>query len=235
MESNATSGRRMSFRDDPRSSLLVIAVALAFLGITVVLDSRSLHLPGRPVGYLILVPVCVLPLAAWLGGGGAPGPSVAASREGFRRLWGRLLLASVATLGFSPFFVWQFRVYQNRYMLACGLLAVLALTAFLVCLLRVDQALFEHGGAHRILAEACQWLALALPPLTATVAVTVYAYAFRYGGRWVPMPVESPYSVWLRLPLWIRWMPIAPLAATCLLTLIAWMKIGNACHGEDLS
>ncbi len=215
---------RMATASEPRTlagggkpSFFILFIGLTGLFTTLYLDVHSLHLPEVPVSQMIVFPISLLLIATFVQEGAPDGlapPEIAR----FAILWERLRWSALVLLGLAPFAVWQFRLYENRYMLACGLLALVALVLFLVQLLRVEELLFTVRS-NVAMAAACRWTGVVLPPLTATVGVTVYAYAFRYGGRWLSTPVESPYSVWLKLPGWIQWMPVVPFSMVCMLTL----------------
>ncbi len=201
------------------SAFMGLALSLVFFALLVAVQASRPVLPGRPFDLLLLVPVAVMVVGAFMLRRCCDVDSSLFGGVDFRAHCERLSHLGVVVFLLAPFFCWQFRVYENTYMLLCGLFAVLAFIAFLVQLMRTEELFLSSFGRSR-LAWFTRLIAVALPPFAGTPLVAIYLNLFyRAGAGWSGSVFASPYLLWLRLPGWIRFLPVATYACACFPTI----------------
>lgn len=195
-------------------SLECILLGLLVFTVIVIESAGRPHLPGRPFSLTLLLPSGLLLLGVMLFS-----PDKYETRFLTQTVF-RLRITALATFFLTPFFVWQFPLYEHIYFLLCGGAFLLAFQIFLISLAQVMQVCFYYCR-RPFLARASRFTGISVVPLMCTVTVIVYLHAFRLGPGWAGgIPVESPYSIWIRLSPFFRGLSSLPFFAIVLLLLI---------------
>ncbi len=196
------------------SCIVVGLVLVAFIFLEV---GRRPHLPGRPFALDSLwLAVGMVALGAFLMPVGRR-----LDRTSSAAVF-RLKATALLSFGLTPFFVWHFPHYQNVYFVACGFAAAISFQLFLISLTQVLEARFAMLGISA-LARLCHLTGIAITPLMCAFTAIVYLHVFRVGADGPGIPVESAYSIWLRVSPALKMLSILPFLLTLCLTVVLFL------------
>ncbi len=179
-------------------SLELMFIGLLVLMIMMVESTIRPHLPERPFSMLLLVPLALILLGALLfplTAGSDSEPETPTVR--------RLKISAITAFGLAPFFVWQFRLYEQLYFLSAGFVFLLALQIYLISLAQLVEKRFVRLRRFS-LARISRFAGISVTPFMLAVTVMIYLHVLQFGGAPGVSVVQSPYAVWLRITPVIR-------------------------------
>ena len=196
-------------------SFEIMLLGLLLLFIMLVEATGSPHLPGRPFFLTLLVPTGLILLGALF----FPETGRGENDGGFVANRSRMKVSALTAFALTPFFVWQFGLYERIYFLVCGFLFLLAFQIYLVALANVIEVQFALLRRSR-LARLARFAGISVAPFMIAVTVMIYFHVLQLGEAAAWQPVQSPYTVWMRIPSLIQALFGLPFLAVTILVAV---------------